>query len=75
MSQFFDYVSMIVNMVGSSCKRLDALRKSQYEEVLKKIQSGEISTGSGKNQEMSLARPGTTRWGSHYKTLFLLFQM
>ncbi|XP_039138735.1 uncharacterized protein LOC120276060 [Dioscorea cayenensis subsp. rotundata] len=59
-SQFFDYVSMIVNMVGSSCKRHDALRQAHHDKVLQKLQSGEISKGQGQNQEISLARPGVT---------------
>ena len=36
--------------------------------LLEKLESGEINTGKGLNQECSLARPGDTRWGSHLKT-------
>ncbi|XP_076910807.1 uncharacterized protein LOC143568566 [Bidens hawaiensis] len=32
-------------------------------------------TGSGLNQELSLIRPGDTRWNSHYKTLMRLIDM
>jgi hypothetical protein len=66
---FFDYVTMIVNLSGSSCKRKDMLLDKQKEVLLAKIEGGEVPTGRGKNQETSLVRPGDTRWGSHYRTL------
>jgi len=72
---FFEILSLIVNTVGASCKRKDALRELHHEEILNKVELGEISTGKGQNQEISLARPGDTRWGSHYKTLVRLFTM
>jgi hypothetical protein len=39
------------------------------------LDSGEISSGRGKQQETSLARQGDTRWGSHYKTLLRIESM
>ena len=33
------------------------------------LETGEISSGQGKNQETSLKRPEDTHWGSHYVTL------
>ncbi|KAG8637900.1 hypothetical protein MANES_15G179352v8 [Manihot esculenta] len=44
-------------------------------EVLNQVEIGEISTGRGQNQEISLARPGDTRWDSHYTTIVRLFDM
>ncbi|KAI5669067.1 hypothetical protein M9H77_18920 [Catharanthus roseus] len=49
----------IVNIVGASCKRKDALLQKQYNDLVKSLESGEIATGKGKNQETSLARPVT----------------
>ena len=69
-ADFFNYVSLIVNTVGASCMRKDALL-AKHHDVLLKLKSGEINTGKGLNQECSLARPGDTRWGSHLKTLLL----
>ena len=66
---------MIVNIVGASCKRTDALNQKNYESILQKLEAGEIFFGRGKNQETSLARPGGTRWGSHYITLIHLKNM
>jgi hypothetical protein len=40
---------------------------AQVEYVIDALRLGEIDTGQGLNQEMSLARPGDTRWGSHYR--------
>ncbi|XP_022894114.1 zinc finger MYM-type protein 1-like [Olea europaea var. sylvestris] len=34
-----------------------------------KLNTGELTGGSGQFQEMSLARPGDTRWGSHLLTV------
>jgi hypothetical protein len=34
-----------------------------------------MSSGRGKQQATSLARPGETRWGSHYKTLLCIESM
>nr|XP_040259401.1 uncharacterized protein LOC109748470 isoform X4 [Aegilops tauschii subsp. strangulata] len=72
---FFDMVSVLLNVVGASCKRKDQLREHHQEEVRKAIGCGEIATGTGLNQELSLQRPGDTRWNSHYKTLLGLSKM
>lgn len=45
------------------------IRESQQERVSKSIRTGELSSGTGLNQEQSLQRAGDTRWSSHYKTL------
>ncbi|XP_066313466.1 uncharacterized protein [Miscanthus floridulus] len=55
--------------IGNSCKRLQLLRAAQAEEVIEAVELGEIESGRGLNQEMGLARPADTRWGSHYKTI------
>ncbi|KAJ9562232.1 hypothetical protein OSB04_007392, partial [Centaurea solstitialis] len=73
--QFFEMIGVLINVVCASCKRSDMLRESQKENLEKVIGSGEVETGSGLNQELSLARAGDTRWGSHYKTLLLLVDL
>jgi hypothetical protein len=72
---FFDMISVLLNVVGASCKRKDQLREHHREELRKAIGRGEIATGTGLNQELSLQRPGDTRWNSHYKTLLGLSKM
>ncbi|KAI5649156.1 hypothetical protein M9H77_35161 [Catharanthus roseus] len=72
---FFQYLAKIVNTVGASCKRKDALLQKQYNDLVKSLESGETATGKGKNQETSLARPGDTRWGSHFKTITRILHM
>ncbi|KAI3673345.1 hypothetical protein L6452_39463 [Arctium lappa] len=67
--KFFDMIATLMNVVCASCKRADMVRESQKEKVQEAIGNGEIETGIGLNQELSLGRPGDTRWGSHYKTL------
>jgi len=68
-SVFFDMVSLLINVAGASCKRKDMIRESQQERVSKAICSGQLTSGTGLNQEQSLQRVGDTRWSSHYKTL------
>ncbi|XP_072147081.1 uncharacterized protein [Setaria viridis] len=52
-----------------SCKKIRMLRIAQAEYMIEALKLGEIETGQGLNQEMGLARPGDTRWGSHYRTV------
>ncbi|KAJ1287937.1 hypothetical protein BS78_02G049200 [Paspalum vaginatum] len=75
MEDFFDYVNMIVSSTSASCRRNDLLIDNHHSIVLNKLESGEISSGRGQHQETSLARPGDTRWGSHYKTLLRIETM
>ncbi|KAL6540509.1 hypothetical protein OROMI_024392 [Orobanche minor] len=72
-SDFVDYLCRIVNLVGASCKRKDMFRQKQHDRILQLLESGEITSGKGKNQETSLTRPGDTRWGSYHKTILRLF--
>ncbi|CAH9053650.1 unnamed protein product [Cuscuta epithymum] len=74
-SDFFEYLSMITNMVGSSCKRKDEFRQKQHEAMVEMLEKGELTTGRGLNQESSLARPGATRWGSHHTTIIRILSM
>ncbi|XP_076941694.1 uncharacterized protein LOC143611369 [Bidens hawaiensis] len=64
--------NMSVNVVGGSCKRIDLLRDSQRESL---GLNSEVETGSGKNQELSLARAEDTCWSSHEKTILRLLTL
>ncbi|XP_072147449.1 uncharacterized protein [Setaria viridis] len=66
---FLDQVSLLLNIVGVSCKRHGMLRNARLESITKALECGELNIGTGLNQETGLARPGETRWGSHYKTI------
>ena len=72
---FFVTLAMILNTCGSSCKRSDELRQKEHERRVERLENGEITSGTGKNQETSLHRPGDTRWGSHYVTIVRLIDM
>ncbi|KAK1410977.1 hypothetical protein QVD17_37520 [Tagetes erecta] len=72
---FYEYLSMVVNTVSASCKRKDMLREAKKERVEKEILKGELKTGKGLNQEVSLARAGDTRWGSHHRTIISLLKL
>jgi len=74
-ADFFNYIPLIINNVGASCMRKDALLTKHHDVLLEKIENGEIMTRRGLNQESSLARPVDTRWGSHLKTLLDILVM
>ncbi|XP_042411436.1 uncharacterized protein LOC122000972 [Zingiber officinale] len=71
-SDFFQYVTMIVNITGTSCKRKDKFRQLEHDRLVECLETGDIVSGKEKNQEISLKRPGDTRWGSHYVTIIRL---
>ncbi|CAN1291987.1 Zinc finger MYM-type protein 1 [Linum perenne] len=71
-SYFFNSVSQLINVVGSSCKRQDSIKEHQAVKVAAALANGELETGRRLNQEMSLKRPCETRWGSHFGTLINL---
>lgn len=58
---FFDMLAVLMNVVGGSYKRTDMLRYSEKKRLLNEMGRGELETGSGLNQELSLIRAGDTR--------------
>ncbi|GMP95388.1 hypothetical protein CsSME_00044462 [Camellia sinensis var. sinensis] len=58
------FCSVIVNVVGGSCKRRDALRDAQFAKITEAL-----------DNETSLKRAGDTRWGSHFGTIINLILM
>ncbi|XP_022876990.1 zinc finger MYM-type protein 1-like [Olea europaea var. sylvestris] len=58
LGDFFNMLAIIVNLVGASCKHVDALRASYHADILKKLNIGELTDGISQFQEMSLAHPG-----------------
>ncbi|XP_009774517.1 uncharacterized protein [Nicotiana sylvestris] len=66
---FFAIVANVLNVIGASFKRRDQLRGHHDELLEQLLESGEVQSGKGLNQERGLQRPGDTHWGSHCKTL------
>ncbi|XP_058785176.1 uncharacterized protein LOC131660062 [Vicia villosa] len=62
-------VSRIVTFLWSSNKRQALLRNKQVAHFANLIEKELVETGTGLNQELSIARAGDTRWGSHFRTL------
>ncbi|XP_022856681.1 uncharacterized protein LOC111377785 [Olea europaea var. sylvestris] len=58
LGDFFNVLAIIVNLVGASCKRVDAFRISYHSNILEKLNIEELTGESGQFQE---ARPGDTR--------------
>ena len=72
---FFDVLSTMTNVVCGSCKRKDILRESHKERLSKRKEKSEIEIGRGKTQEVTLARDGDTRWGSHHRIITSLIKI
>ncbi|CAN6560065.1 unnamed protein product [Malus baccata var. baccata] len=71
-ANFFINANRLVNLIRSSCKRRDALREKQQEQIQKVLNLGNLETGKGLDQESSLMRPCDTRWNSYYGTITML---
>ncbi|BBG99398.1 Putative disease resistance TIR-NBS-LRR class protein, partial [Prunus dulcis] len=74
-NSFFTTANSLVNVVGASCKRRDALRAQYQEELVRAFEDDCLITGRGLNQETTLKRAGDTRWNSHYGTLISIISM
>lgn len=73
--QFFTNLSFVINVVGSSSKRHDQLQDAQMEEITYLLSIDELQSGKGANQLGTLARPGDTRWSSHFHSLCSLLRL
>ncbi|KAH7665581.1 Ribonuclease H-like protein [Dioscorea alata] len=51
-SDFFSYVTMIVNIVGASCKRRDALLQKHHDKIVEKLEREQRGMASGLIQRM-----------------------
>ena len=71
----FEHLGFLLNVIGISCKRKEMLRNIQALKVMEALESNEIESGQGLNQELGLGRPGDTRWGSHYKTVLNIISL
>ncbi|XP_075473377.1 uncharacterized protein LOC142504388 [Primulina tabacum] len=67
--RFFSILTSAINFVGSSAKRHFQLKSIRKDEINDLIESGEIDTGTGANQDCSLIRAGATRWSSHFNSV------
>jgi Domain of unknown function (DUF4371) len=74
-AHLFNWISSAQNIVGASCKRHDKLCEKQAAKIKEALEDGDLPTRRGLNQETGLARPGDTRWSSHYKSMVNLLLM
>ena len=51
---FFDMISVLINVVEASCKRKDRVRDEFRKKLEEGINQGQIKTGKGLNQQLSL---------------------
>jgi hypothetical protein len=76
-TQFFQKLVFIVNIVDSSSKRPrhDELHDAQMDELACLLAIDELETGQGANQICFLKRPGDTRWDSHLGSIASLMDL
>ena len=75
--QFFSKLTVVVNIVGSFCKRHDQLQVVQATEIERLISVEEFKTSKGLNQIGILKRADETRWNSHlssFRSLKIMFE-
>ncbi|XP_074324622.1 uncharacterized protein LOC141661498 isoform X1 [Apium graveolens] len=75
LGSFFNCIANLTNVVGGSCKCRDILREQRLAKVVEQLNSGELTTGRGLNQEILLKRAADTRCGSHYGVIVNLISM
>uniref|UniRef100_A0A7N0TD09 TTF-type domain-containing protein n=1 Tax=Kalanchoe fedtschenkoi TaxID=63787 RepID=A0A7N0TD09_KALFE len=56
----FEQLSYLLNVIGVYCKRKEMIRIIQAQKVAEALNLGEIDSGKGLNQELSLSRPADT---------------
>ncbi|KDO42786.1 hypothetical protein CISIN_1g035906mg, partial [Citrus sinensis] len=61
-NSLFNLVIMLVNVVGASAKCRDILQEKHAQLVIKVFDDGELSSGQGLNQEVTLKRSADTCW-------------
>ena len=71
----FEWMSAVLSTAGNSFKNRDMLREKLAKQVEKALQTGELETRRGLNQELGLKSPGDTRWGSHFSSLMNMIVM
>ncbi|GAA0172419.1 hypothetical protein LIER_41332 [Lithospermum erythrorhizon] len=71
---FENKLPLIINCVGSSCKRIQELKHDQANEIAMLVAHDDLETGKGLNQSQCLQRACDTRWGSHYNSVSSLLK-
>ncbi|GAV91448.1 hypothetical protein CFOL_v3_34843 [Cephalotus follicularis] len=71
-ASFFNLATCLINVVGGSCKCRGLLQEIQVAKLAEALNIGKMVSERGLSQEISLKRPGDTRWSSHYGTLINL---
>ncbi|XP_021765848.1 zinc finger MYM-type protein 1-like [Chenopodium quinoa] len=67
--------SLILQESKQAYCRKEFLREKQKQQVVEALSLGELETGTGLNQELTLKRPGDTRWGSHFKIVLNMLNL
>ncbi|KAH9725570.1 TTF-type domain-containing protein [Citrus sinensis] len=73
--QGYDGASNMQGGLNASSKRYDILKEKHAVAVIEALKMGELKSGQGMNQEITLKRYGDTRWSSHYGTLISIITM
>ncbi|KAH9727038.1 TTF-type domain-containing protein [Citrus sinensis] len=74
-NDLFSLVPKVINIVAALSKRYEILKETRAIAVIEALKTGELKSGQGMNQEITLKRSGYTRWSSHYGTLISIITM
>ncbi|KAH9783053.1 TTF-type domain-containing protein [Citrus sinensis] len=74
-NDLFSLVAKVINIVAALSKRYEILKEKHAIAVIEALKTGELKSGQGMNQEITLKRSGYTRWSSHYGTLISIITM
>ncbi|XP_024043077.1 zinc finger MYM-type protein 1 [Citrus clementina] len=74
-NDLFSLVAKVINIVAASSKRYEILKEKHAIAVIEALKTGELKSGQGMNQEITLKRFGYTRWSSRYGTLISIITM
>ncbi|KAH9658680.1 TTF-type domain-containing protein [Citrus sinensis] len=74
-NDLFSLVANVINIIAALSKRFDILKEKHVVAVIEALKMGELQSGQGMNQEITLKCSGDTRWSSHYGTLISIITM
>ena len=58
---FFSKLILVINNIRTSCKRIEQLKIARASSIAYLIDIKELEIGKGRNQMVTLQRPGDTR--------------
>ena len=68
-NDLFNLVAKVININSASFKWFDIFKEKYVVVVIEALKTGELESGQGMHQKITLKRSDDTKWSSHYGTL------